>query len=206
MSMTVSNPTYTAADGKSWAERRRLAPTSLELYQANAQALTSAGVSACQMRYSLIGEAVSFFFRFEDKLPGGRIGFTFPFMYPENLVKEGWKKYFLTLEIMAGGQMMVEARGRFERDGVPLEITGELIRVVGGGPGFPHDLVTWTDVRNKEQGTATMESLLEEKFKDGMPKYCRQGDTLRDLSIEGWVAVITRYAKDAAMRRRALKL
>jgi hypothetical protein len=51
-----------------------------------------------------------------------------------------------------------------------------------------------------------MEGLLDEKFKDGTPKYCRKGDSFRDLSIEGWVAVLTRYAKDAALRRRALKI
>ena len=81
----------------------------------------------------------------------------------------------------------------------------ELLRVVGGGQSFPHDLVTWTDSRNKEQGSATMEGLLGETFKDGMPKYCRKGDNLRDLSIEGWVA-ITRYAKDTAVGRKAIKI
>lgn len=204
--MAATNPTYTTGDGKSWAERRRLAPTSLELHKANSQALVAAGVSSCQMRYSLVGEDVSFFFRFENEVPTGKIGFTFPLMYPENLVKEGWMKYFLTLHIVSSGQLEVEARGRFEREGVPLEVQAELLRVVGGGPSFPHDLITWTDVRNKEQGSATMEGLLGETFKDGTPKYCRKGDTLRDLSVEGWVAVITRFAKDAALRRKAIKI
>lgn len=206
MTTTSENATYTAPDGKSWAERRRVAPTSLELYRANTAALEAARVGSCQMRYSLVGEAISFYFRFENELPSGRIGFTFPVMYPENLIKEGWKKYFLTLDIHAGGQLVVEARGRFERDGVPLDVLGEFIRVVGGGPGVAHDQITWTDPRNKESVGTTMEALLDEKFKDGTPKYCRKGDSLRDLSIEGWVAVITRYAKDSALRRRAVKI
>ncbi|MDY0002266.1 MAG: hypothetical protein RBU30_13295 [Polyangia bacterium] len=206
MAAITTGSTFKAPDGQSWAERRRLAPTSFELYKANAQALEAAGVASCLMRYSLVGEAISFFFKFENEVPSGRIGFTFPMMYPENLIKEGWKKYFLTLQIQSGGQLTVNARGRFVREDVPLEIEAELQRAVGGGQSFPQDLITWTDQRTKEQGSESMAGLLGTTLKDGTPKYCRKGDNLRDLSVEGWVAVLTRFVKDSALRRKAIKV
>lgn len=203
--MAMSNPTYVSTDGKSWPERRRQAPTSMELYKANADALEAAGVHACQMRFALVGEKVSFFFRFEDELPRGRLGFTFPMMYVENLMNEGWQKYFLTLDITREKQLAVEARGRFEREGVPLDVKADFLRVVGQGRGIGQDIIQWTDTRTHDADVYTMEEVLTAKFKDGTNKYCRGGDTLRDLSIEGYVAVLTRYAKDMAMRRRAIK-
>ncbi len=205
MPTAMSNPTYMAADGKSWPERRRRAPTSMELIQANAEALQAAGVHACQMRFAMIDDQVSFFFRFEDELPRGQLGFTFPMMYVENLVKEGWKKYFLTLDITTDKQLAVEARGRFEREGVPLDVKAEHLRVSGQGRGIGQDIIQWTDTRTRDADVYTMEEILTAKFKDGTNKYCRGGDTLRDLSIEGYVAVLTRYVKDMAMRRRAIK-
>jgi len=202
----VTSGSYTTADGRSWPERRRQAPSSIELYQANKQGLETAGVGACQMRWALVGEEISFFFRFEDELPSGRLAFIFPLMYPENLIKEGWKKYFLTLDITVENQLFVQARGRFERDGVPLDVTAEFLRVVGRGTGIGQDLIGWTDTRNGESSSSSMEEVLRAKFKDGTNKYCRGGDTLRDLSVEGYVAVLTRYIKDMALRRRALKV
>ena len=202
----VASGTYTSADGRSWPERRRQAPSSIELYQANKEALGTAGVNACQMRWALVGEEISFFFRFEDDLPSGHLSFVFPLMYPENLVKEGWKKYFLTLDVTDENQLLVHVRGRFEREGVPLDVVASFLRVVGRGTGIGQDLIDWTDARNGESGTFTMDEVLRAKFKDGTNKYCRGGDTLRDLSIEGYVAVLTRYIKDTALRRRAIKV
>lgn len=202
----VTSGKYTTADGKSWPERRRQAPTSIELYQANKQALETAGVDACQMRWALVGEEISFFFRFEDELPVGRLAFVFPLMYPENLIKEGWKKYFLTLDITAENQLFVQARGRFERDGVPLDVEAEFLRAVGHGTGIGRDEIIWTDARNRESSTHAMDDVLVAKFKDGTNKYCRGGDLLRDLSVEGYVAVLTRFVKDMALQRRALKI
>ncbi len=204
--MVDATATYQSTDGKSWPERRRQAPTSMELYKANVTALEAAGVSACQMRFALVGEKVSFYFRFDGELPRGRLGFTFPMMYVENLINEGWTKYFLTLDISREGQLITEARGRFAREGVTLDVLGEYVRIVGQGRGVGQDLVTWTDTRNKEQGTFTMEDTLAAKFKDGTNKFCRGGDSLRDLSIEGYVAVLTRRVKDTALRRKAIKV
>ena len=202
----VNNSTYTSGDGKSWPERRRQAPTSIELYRSNAAALETAGVSQCQMRFAMVGEKISFFFRFEKELPRGKLEFVFPMMYVENLQKEGWTKYFLTMDITSDKELFVEARGRFERDGVVLDVVGQYLRVVGAGRGIGQDLVTWTDTRNGEMDTFNMEETLSAKFKDGTNKYCRGGDTLRDLSIEGYVAVLTRRVKDTALRRKAIKV
>lgn len=192
-------------DGKTWEERRRKAPTVLELYQNNAAALESGGVRACQMRYSLVGEQISFYFRFEDEMPS-RLGFEFPMTYPENLRAEGWKKFHLTLDVLAEGQLFVQMRGRYERDGVPLDVVTRFIRIVGKGVGIADDWVSYTDARNREAGETSMAAILDDKFKDGTPKFTRKGDSIRDLSVEGHVAILTRYLKNAALRRRAIKV
>ena len=100
--------------------------------------------------------------------------------------------------------MFVEVRGRFERDAVPLDVKFEFLRTIRGGRGVGHDLVEFVDTRTREQVDTTMESVIDERLKDGTRKYCRKDDTLRDMSVEGFVAILTRYLKDSAIRRRVL--
>jgi hypothetical protein len=193
-----------APGGISGAERRRIAPSTIELWKSNVTALQNCGVESCQMRYALIDGKQSFVFTFNQAVPTGRIGLTFPATYPENYVDEGWTKLIMTLDATLEKEMLVHIRGSYERDNVPLDIDVEFLRTIRGGRGVGKDTVYTTDTRNGEAEHTSLEGLIEEKNVDGMRKYCRKDDNLRDMSVEGFVAIITRHLKDVAIRRRAL--
>ena len=193
-----------APGGINWAERRRVAPSTIELWKSNVSALQECGVASCQMRYALIDGKQSFVFTFNQAVPMGRIGLTFPATYPENYVTEGWTKLIMTLDATVEKEMLVHIRGRYERDSVPLDIDVEFLRTLRGGRGVGKDMVTTTDARNGQVEHTTLDDLIQEKNVDGVRKYCRKDDNLRDMSVEGFVAIITRYLKDVAIRRRAM--
>lgn len=199
-----TSPSNGAPGGINWAERRRAAPSTIELWKSNALALQECGVEACQMRYALIDGNQSFVFAFNQAVPTGHIGLTFPSTYPENYVSEGWTKLIMTLDATVQKEMLVHIRGRYERDNVPLDVDVEFLRTIRGGRGVGKDAVTTTDTRNHQAEHTSLEALIEEKNVDGNRKYCRKDDNLRDMSVEGFVAIITRYLKDVAIRRRAL--
>lgn len=190
--------------GINWQERRRIAPSTIELWKSNVSALEECGVKSCQMRYALIDGAQSFVFTFDQAVPAGRIGLTFPATYPENYVSEGWGKLVMTLDASVEKEMLVHIRGRYERDNVPLDVDVEFLRTLRGGKGVGKDVVATVDSRNQNLEQTSLETLIEEKNVDGMRKYCRKDDNLRDMSVEGFVAIVTRYLKDVAIRRRAL--
>ncbi|MFH2009182.1 MAG: hypothetical protein ABI333_21515 [bacterium] len=201
--VSSSIPPSTGSDGINWQERRRQALSTIELYKANLTALNACGVEACQMRYAFIGGEKSFLFSFEDEMPRGRIALTFPMTYPENYEAEGWKKLILTLDVSTDKQLLVSIRGRYERDEVPFDIDVEFLRTLRGGRGIGRDVVSVTDTRSGEVIDSSMEQVIEEKHADGNLKYCRKSDTLRDMSVEGFIAILSRYFKDCAIRRRA---
>ncbi len=196
--------TGNGASGKvDWKERRRVALSTIELWKANVTALQDCGVTACQMRYALIGGKQSFVFMFSDRVPAGRIALTFPATYPENYLAEGWTKLIITLDATVEKEMLVGIRGRYERDGVPLEADVEFLRTIRGGRGVGKDMVSITDTRSARVEHTTLEELIQTKNVDGNRKYCRKDDTLRDMSVEGFVAIVTRYLKDVSIRHRA---
>jgi hypothetical protein len=198
-----SNPTDGAPGAINWSERRRVAPSTIELWKSNAEALQACGVPSCQMRYALIDGKQSFVFTFNQAVPKGRIGLTFPATYPDNYVSEGWTKLIMTLDAMVEKEMLVHIRGRYERDGVPLDVDVEFLRTIRGGRGVGKDVVACVDARSQQTEQTTLEELIEAKNVDGIRKYCRKDDNLRDMSVEGFVAILTRYLKDLAIRRRA---
>jgi len=191
-------------DGINWAERRRIAPSTIELWKSNVAALQACGVASCQMRYALIDGAQSFVFTFNQAVPAGRIGLTFPATYPENYVSEGWTKLVMTLDATVEKEMLVHIRGHYERDNVPIDVDVEFLRTIRGGRGVGKDVVSTTDARNQHVEHTTLEDLIQEKNVDGDRKYCRKSDNLRDMSVEGFVAILSRYLKDIAIRRRAM--
>lgn len=193
-----------APGGINWEERRRVAPSTIELWKSNVAALEECGVQSCQMRYALIDGAQSFVFTFDQVVPAGRIGLTFPATYPENYQAEGWSKLIMTLDATVEKEMLVHIRGRYERDSVPLDVDVEFLRTIRGGKGVGKDLVTAVDTRNQQSEQTSLEALIDEKNVDGMRKYCRKDDNLRDMSVEGFVAIVTRFLKDVAIRHRAL--
>jgi hypothetical protein len=197
-------PSNGAPDAINWPERRRNAPSTIELWKSNVTALKECGVTSCQMRYALIDGKQSFVFTFSQVVPTGRIGLTFPATYPENYVNEGWTKLIMTLDATVEKEMLVHIRGRYERDNVPLDVDVEFLRTIRGGRGVGKDVVVTTDTRNQQTEQTTLDALIEEMNVDGYRKYCRKGDTLRDMSVEGFVAILTRYLKDVAIRQRAL--
>jgi hypothetical protein len=200
----TTSSTRGAPGGINWAERRKIAPSTIELWKSNVTALQECGVTSCQMRYALIDSNQSFVFTFNQAVPSGRIGLTFPSTYPENYVNEGWTKLIMTLDATVEKEMLVHIRGRYERDDVPLDVDVEFLRTIRGGRGVGKDVVTTTDMRNQNAEHTTLDALIHEPNVDGDRKYCRKTDNLRDMSVEGFVAIITRYLKDVAIRRRAL--
>ncbi len=198
-----TTPNSGAPGGINWAERRRVAPSTIELWKSNVTALQECGVNSCQMRYALIDGAQSFVFTFSQAVPMGRIGLTFPATYPENYVDEGWTKLIMTLDASVEKEMLVHIRGHYERDNVPLDVDVEFLRTIRGGRGVGKDTVTTTDTRNQDSEHTSLDALIQEKNVDGNRKYCRKGDNLRDMSVEGFVAIITRHLKDVSIRHRA---
>jgi len=199
-----TTPSSGAPGGINWTERRRVAPSTIELWKSNVTALQACNVDSCQMRYAFIDGKQSFVFTFNQAVPKGRLGLTFPATYPENYASEGWTKLIMTLDATVQKEMLVHIRGRYERDNVPVDVDVEFLRTIRGGRGVGKDTVSTTDTRNQQAEHTSLEALIEEKNVDGNRKYCRKDDNLRDMSVEGFVAIITRHLKDVTIRRRAL--
>ncbi len=184
-------------------DRRKNLPT-MELWQENIRALNQLDLSNCQMRYALTEDGLVFLLRFENDVPVGRLHFVFPEIDKDNLVRSGWRKFVLTLSITDEGRLSIDMWGRFEKDSVPLDVKTLFVRDLGLGVGLAEDKVSFTDTRDGTVVDSTLAEILEAKLKSGEPKYARKDDNVRDVSVEGIVAILTRYFKDSAVRRRIL--
>jgi hypothetical protein len=193
-----SNPSYGGP------ERRKNLPT-LELWQENIKALNAAGLTNCQMRYALSGGNLSFFVRFENEVPVGKLNIIFPEVDHRILTGEGWAKFVLTVTINDEGRLVIETSGRYERDQVPLDVKILFERDIGLGVGIGTDQIQATDARNGEVSETSMREIIDEKLKDGERRYSRKDDEVTTVSIEGMVAIASRYLKQLATRRRVLK-
>lgn len=189
--------------GYSGPERRKNLPT-MELWQENIRALNQCQVSKCQMRYALTAQELTFLMRFENEIPIGRLNFIFPSLEKDDIISEGWQTFVLTLGISEEGTLSVEIRGHYNRDGVPLDTRVRFVRDLGAGVGVAEDSVTFTDRRDGSSHPATLNEIIAIKLKSGEPKYARRDDDIKTLSIEGMVAVLCRYMKVSAVRRRVL--
>ena len=202
----ASGRTYTAPDGTRKPDRRHQGIPTMELWKKNIEGLQEAGVRGCLFRYSLDPEGnITFVIRVEDEPPVGRLKFNFPLVEKPLIQAAGWKRFNLTLEIFEGGLLTVTVKGRFERDNVPLEVNLEFERVHGMGIGIARDYISFIDRRNGDRGESSMKDVLDAKLRDGTRKFCRSGDTVRDLPVEGIVAILGRFLKDAALRRRVVR-
>ncbi|MCD6499165.1 MAG: hypothetical protein J7M25_12815 [Deltaproteobacteria bacterium] len=194
---TRSGQDYTGPD------RRKNLPT-MELWQENIRALNQCSLSNCQMRYALTSDELTFLVRFENEIPVGRLNFVFPDVDKDRLVGDGWKRFVLTVSITDEGRLSVDLWGRYERDSVPLDIKGKFVRDIGLGIGVAEDVVSFVDTRNGTTEDNTLQQILDTKLKSGEPKYARKDDSVSSISVEGMIAVLTRYFKDSAVRRRVL--
>ncbi len=191
------------SSGYSGPERRKNLPT-MELWQENIRALSQCQVTGCQMRYALTPQELTFLFRFENQIPMGRINFLFPSIERESVVSECWQTFVLTLGISDEGKMSVEIRGFYNRDGVPLDVRVQFVRDLGVGVGIVEDSVSYTDRRDGSTHSSTLAEIISTKLKSGDPKYSRKDDDVKNISVEGMVAVLCRYMKVSAVRRRVL--
>lgn len=182
-------------------ERRKNLPT-LELWQENIRALNQSELSNCQMRYALTGDELTFIMRFENQVPTGRLNFLFPELDRKRMASDGWIKFILTLSFSDDGRLSVEMRGRYERDSVPLDIKVNFVRDIGLGVGIAQDEVSYSDARDGYSENSSISEIIEATMKSGERKYARKDDDVRQISVEGMIAVLTRYMKDSAVRRR----
>jgi hypothetical protein len=185
-------------------DRRKNLPT-IELWQENIKFLNQSGLTNCQMRYALVSGKLSFFVRFENEIPIGKLDILFPEVDEKMLEAEGWSKFVLTITINDEGRLLIELWGHYERDGVPLDVKVDFARDIGLGVGLAMDQVAVTDTRNGEVTTATMKEIIDERLKDGERRYARKDDDVMNVSVEGMVAIGCRYLKQLAVRRRAIK-
>jgi len=195
----------TTKRGQNYAgpDRRKNLPT-MELWQENIRALSQCNLSNCQMRYALTADELTFLVRFENEIPVGRLNFVFPDVDKDRLVGDGWKRFVLTVSITDEGRLSVDLWGRYERDGVPLDIKGKFVRDIGLGIGVAEDVVSFVDSRDGSTEESTLQHILDTKLKSGESKYARKDDSVSSISVEGMIAVLTRYFKDSAVRRRVL--
>lgn len=193
----IKTPNYSGPD------RRKNLPT-MDLWQENIKALNQCQVSKCQMRYALTAEELTFLMRFENEIPVGRLNFLFPAIEREMLISQGWEKFILTLGVSDEGNLSVEIRGHYKRDGVPLDTRVRFVRDLGVGVGIAEEEATFTDRRDGSEHPSSISAILDTKLKSGERKYARKDDDVKTLSVEGMVAVLCRYLKDSAVRRRVL--
>jgi hypothetical protein len=193
----IQTPGYTGP------ERRKNLPT-MELWQENIKALNQCEVGNCQMRYALTPEELTFLMRFEDEIPVGHLHFVFPEIDRSSLVSQGWARFVLTLGISVEGELSVEIRGHYTRDNVPLDVRAKFVRDIGAGVGIATDEVSFIDKRDSSEHPTTLEAIMGEKLKSGDLKYARKDDDVRSVSVEGMVAILSRFFKDSAVRRRIL--
>ena len=196
-------PEHISTKGYDGPDRRKNLPT-MELWQENIRALNQLDLSNCQMRYALTEDGLVFLLRFEDQVPVGHLHFVFPAIDKDTRVRSGWRKFVLTLSITDEGRLSIDMWGRFEKDTVPLDVKTLFVRDLGLGVGLAEDKVTFTDARDGTVVESTLAEILDAKLKSGEPKYARKDDNVRDVSVEGIVAILTRYFKDSAVRRRIL--
>lgn len=185
-------------------DRRRQLPT-MELWQENIKSLNSNNLTNCQMRYALSGGDLTFLVRFENEIPVGKLDLVFPEMEHSTLIEEGWRKFVLTIFINDEGQLKIEMRGRYERDGVPLDIKLEFTRDIGMGVGIDIDRIQMTDTRNGESGETSLVEIIDERLKDGERRYARKDDEVTNVSVEGMVAILARFLKQFSVSRRILQ-
>lgn len=204
MSPNIATDLSGASRASKKQERRRTLPTQ-ELWKANISALDELHVSGCHMRYSLVEEKLVFLLQFHDDVPQGRLNLVFPVVVSSDLSAAGFKRFNLTVECEKTGELGICIVARFERENVPLHVRVEVQRTIGRCTGIGKDVVTYMDLRNGEQIETSMKEILELRLKDGSPKYCRRDDTVRELSVEGIVAILGRFLKDTALRRRLLR-
>ena len=195
--MTIDTPEYKGPD-----RRKHLA--TMELWQENIKALNQGNLTNCQMRYALSEGAITFIVRFENEIPMGNFNFSFPEFDQANLTEAGWTKFVLTITINDEGKLAIEMWGRYERDEVPLDIKMMFERDIGLGVGIAKDTITATDDRNAETIDATFQDVIDEKMKDGEPRYARKDDDVQNVSVEGMIAILGRYLKQLAVSRRML--
>lgn len=184
-------------------DRRKNLPT-LELWQENIKALNRLSLQSCRMRYAMTPDGITFLLRFENEIPVGALQFVFPDVDRDRLVRDGWVRFVLTVTVTVEGTLAVDLWGRYERDTVPLDVKVNFVRDIGLGVGVASDTVSFTDVRDGSVVTSSFKEIIEARLKTGEPKYARKDDTVHDISVEGMVAVLTRFLKDSAVRRRVL--
>lgn len=184
-------------------ERRKNLPT-LDLWQENIRALNQYNLSNCQMRYAVAPDSLSFIMRFENEVPVGQLDFFFPEVDSKRLAADGWSRFVLTLTVSDDGRLSVDIWGRYERDGVPLDVKVVFVRDIGMGVGIANDEITFTDARDGGSESASFATIIDAKMRSGERKYARKDDEVRQISVEGMVAILARYLKDVAVRRRVL--
>jgi hypothetical protein len=184
-------------------DRRKNLPT-MELWQENIKALNEAHLTNCQMRYALAEDSLAFFVRFENEVPVGKLNIIFPEVDKRILAGEGWAKFVLTVTINDEGRLAIDAWGRYERDQVPLDVKVEFVRDIGLGVGIGTDLVQVTDARNGEVTETTLREIIDETLKDGERRYSRKEDDVTTVSVEGMIAISSRFLKQLAIRRKVL--
>jgi hypothetical protein len=199
--MTSAGP----SDDKNYKgpERRNELPT-MELWQENIKSLNSNNLTNLQMRYALSGSDLTFLVRFENEVPSGKLDLVFPEMEHANLIEEGWQKFVLTIFINDEGELKIEMRGRYERDEVPLDVKLEFTRDIGMGVGIDIDVIQMTDTRSGESGETSLGEIIDEHLKDGERRYARKNDETTNVSVEGMVAILSRFLKQFSVSRRVL--
>lgn len=195
--MTVQTKDYAGP------ERRKHLAT-MELWQENIKALNQGGLTNCQMRYALNEEQITFIVRFENEVPSGQFHLVFPEFDPKALHTDGWRKFVLTIALNDEGRLAIEMWGRYERDDVPLDVKMLFERDIGLGVGIANDRIEATDARNAETVAASFQAIIGETMKDGERRYSRKGDEVGTVSVEGMVAILSRFLKQLAVSRRLL--
>lgn len=182
-------------------ERRKNLPT-LELWQENIRALNQNNISNCQMRYAVTPDSLTFIMRFENEVPVGQLDFFFPDVDSKKVISDGWARFVLTVTVSDEGRLSVDIWGRYERDSVPLDVKVVFVRDIGMGVGIANDEISFTDARDSSSETTSFATVIDAKMRSGDRKFARKDDDVRQVSVEGMIAILARYLKDSAVRRR----
>lgn len=182
-------------------ERRKNLPT-LELWQENIRALNQNNISNCQMRYAVTPDSLTFIMRFENEVPVGQLDFFFPEVESKKVISDGWARFVLTVTVSDEGRLSVDIWGRYERDSVPLDVKVVFVRDIGMGVGIASDEISFTDARDSSSETTSFATVIDTKMRSGDRKFARKDDDVRQVSVEGMIAILARYLKDSAVRRR----
>ncbi|MFH2008764.1 MAG: hypothetical protein ABI333_19410 [bacterium] len=202
--MTDSSSSTGQGKGYAGPDRRKQLPT-MELWQENIKSLNQNNLTGCQMRYAFTDGKLTFLVRFEDAIPAGKLDLIFPELEHKLLVEEGWTKFILTITINDEGKLAIEMRGQYERDGVPLDVKLVFTRDIGLGLGIESDTISITDTRTAETVNTTVTAIIDDKLKDGERRYARKNDEVTSISVEGMIAILSRFLKQHAVANRVLK-